>query len=104
MNPMTIVHTFLLLIVGSLYAIAAPLDVFDPPVLSPNASTVWTVGEVVNITWYVCSFFHSHSQLDTRLIGMLRTPRNPSPTKHSSFFVTITASPLVSPKNQSHFI
>ncbi|KAF9064581.1 hypothetical protein BDP27DRAFT_1230327 [Rhodocollybia butyracea] len=25
--------------------------VFDPPVTSPNASTVWTVGETVTATW-----------------------------------------------------
>ena len=51
MNPMFVVHAFLLLVVGNLCVSAAPLEVFDPPVLTPNASTVWTVGQPANITW-----------------------------------------------------
>ena len=31
-------------------------DVYDPPVLYPNSSTVWKVGEKYNVTWYV--FYH----------------------------------------------
>ena len=35
-------------------AIAAPVqirDVFDPLILSPNAGTVWKVGQHRNVTW-----------------------------------------------------
>ena len=51
MFPMTIFRTYLL-VAGSLCVFAAPADIFSPPVLTPNASTVWTVGELTNITWY----------------------------------------------------
>ena len=30
---------------------AAPLDVWDPPIISPNKNTVWKIGEVTNVTW-----------------------------------------------------
>ncbi|KAI0034035.1 hypothetical protein K488DRAFT_11326, partial [Vararia minispora EC-137] len=30
---------------------AAPADIFSPPILSPNATTVWTVGAVETVTW-----------------------------------------------------
>ncbi len=33
------------------FAASAALDVYDPPVLVPNSKTVWTVGEVTNVTW-----------------------------------------------------
>lgn len=33
--------------------VAAPADVFDPPVISPNATTVWAAGDVETVTWYV---------------------------------------------------
>jgi len=32
-------------------ALASPLDVFVPPILSPNAATVWTAGAVETVTW-----------------------------------------------------
>ena len=28
-------------------------DVVDPPITSPTAKTVWTVGETETVTWYV---------------------------------------------------
>lgn len=28
-------------------------DVFDPPITSPSASTIWQVGQTVTVTWYV---------------------------------------------------
>ncbi|PPQ74634.1 hypothetical protein CVT26_007443 [Gymnopilus dilepis] len=30
---------------------AAPLDIFDPRIISPNASTVWTIGKTELVTW-----------------------------------------------------
>ncbi|KAF8592122.1 hypothetical protein K439DRAFT_386795 [Ramaria rubella] len=27
------------------------LDIFDPPILIPNATTVWTAGQSHNVTW-----------------------------------------------------
>lgn len=33
----------------------SPRDVFVPPVLYPNAATVWKVGNHHNVTWYVVS-------------------------------------------------
>ncbi len=41
--------------------VAAPLDlykrdVFVPPVLTPNAESVWKVGSIQNVTWYVNIF------------------------------------------------
>ena len=39
-------------------AFAAPLDVrgvldvFSPPILSPNAATVWQSGAIETVTWY----------------------------------------------------
>ena len=36
-------------------------DVWSPPVITPDSTTVWTVGETVTVTWYVD---HNHqSQL-----------------------------------------
>ena len=35
---------------------AAPLekrDVYAPPVISPQADTVWVTGQTYNVTWYV---------------------------------------------------
>ena len=51
MKPMSAVNAFLLLAEGNLCVSAAPLEVYDPPVLTPNPSTVWTVGHLANITW-----------------------------------------------------
>ncbi|KAK7015492.1 hypothetical protein VNI00_012104 [Paramarasmius palmivorus] len=28
-----------------------PLDVWNPTIISPNASTIWVVGTTVNVTW-----------------------------------------------------
>jgi len=28
-----------------------PLDVYVPPVLTPNANTVWVVGQYYDVTW-----------------------------------------------------
>ncbi|TFY71067.1 hypothetical protein EVG20_g1926 [Dentipellis fragilis] len=50
MSPLT----FLFLCVFFAFAHAAPLVkriVVDPPITSPTASTVWTVGDKVNVTW-----------------------------------------------------
>ncbi|KAF9261470.1 hypothetical protein L218DRAFT_905561 [Marasmius fiardii PR-910] len=30
---------------------AAPLDVWSPRIISPNAKTVWIAGSTVNVTW-----------------------------------------------------
>ncbi|KAJ3885638.1 hypothetical protein GG344DRAFT_58884 [Lentinula edodes] len=34
-------------------------DVFDPPITSPSASTIWQVGQTVTVIWYVqiCSLY-----------------------------------------------
>ena len=32
-------------------SLAAPLDIFDPRIISPNASTVWTIGKTELVTW-----------------------------------------------------
>ncbi|KAA1469741.1 hypothetical protein DENSPDRAFT_640884 [Dentipellis sp. KUC8613] len=50
MSPLT----FLFLCVFFAFAHAAPFVkriVVDPPITSPTASTVWTVGDKVNVTW-----------------------------------------------------
>lgn len=49
MNLLFIVHSLLLAVSSVL---AAPLDVYAPPVTSPDNTTVWTVGQVTNVTWY----------------------------------------------------
>ena len=41
--------------------VAAPLelykrDVFVPPVLTPNSESVWKIGSIQNVTWYVNIF------------------------------------------------
>lgn len=48
---MKLTHALSLLAVSVGSVLAAPLDVWTPPVLVPNASTVWTVGQVTNVTW-----------------------------------------------------
>lgn len=50
-----VVFFAILQLVGLVSAVPAPLkrDVFVPPVLYPRAGTVWKVGEVHNVTWYV---------------------------------------------------
>ena len=37
---------------------AAALDVFVPPITSPTADTVWTVGAIETVTWYDSSRRH----------------------------------------------
>ena len=36
-------------------AAGAALDVWDPPVTSPTADSVWPIGSVQNVTWYAFS-------------------------------------------------
>ncbi|KZT73859.1 hypothetical protein DAEQUDRAFT_721322 [Daedalea quercina L-15889] len=52
MNKLTTVILFSLL---SLFALVSAFpvrrDVWDPQILSPNASTVWVVGQTYNVTW-----------------------------------------------------
>jgi len=38
-------------LVNALPAGLGKRDVYDPPVLYPNSSTVWMVGEKYNVTW-----------------------------------------------------
>ncbi|KAJ7784373.1 hypothetical protein B0H16DRAFT_1876838 [Mycena metata] len=52
MSPFTSLCIFLLFSVVAI--LAAPLDsrtVFDPPITSPTAQTVWKVGSVETVTW-----------------------------------------------------
>ena len=52
MNKLTTVLLFSLL---SLFALVSAFpvrrDVYVPQILSPNASTVWVVGQTYNVTW-----------------------------------------------------
>lgn len=63
--------------------------IYSPPVLTPNAATVWTVGERTKITWYVehTYLLAYHRLLTSHILGMLPTPPHPSPTKDLSFSV-----------------
>jgi hypothetical protein len=48
------------------FILAAPLDtrtVFDPQILSPNADSVWTVGQVETVVWQVPALFSSDTSL-----------------------------------------
>lgn len=38
---------------GAVVDTRAALEVFDPPILTPNAQTVWVVGETETVTWCV---------------------------------------------------
>jgi len=46
-------------------------DVWSPPVITPDSTTVWTVGEQVTVTWYVD---HNH-QPRTCPVGAARWQR-----------------------------
>ena len=62
MNKLTTVMLFSLL---SLFALvgAFPVrrDVYVPQILSPNASTVWVVGQTYNVTWSVARLSRSYA-------------------------------------------
>lgn len=49
----------LLLLLFSGFVHALPLisrDVISPPITSPAAGAIWTVGQTITVTWYVVSF------------------------------------------------
>ena len=33
----------------------AAQDVWDPPITSPTAASVWPIGSIQNVTWYIPS-------------------------------------------------
>ena len=57
----------------------AALDVWVPHILTPNAETVWTIGEPANVTWYAdpCS---QHRTFLKPLIGTPLTRPSTSAT------------------------
>ncbi|KAI0034021.1 hypothetical protein K488DRAFT_69425 [Vararia minispora EC-137] len=52
----TTITSLIVVLVASMLSVAAPIDhtkrdVWDPTIISPNASTVWTIGGTFNVTW-----------------------------------------------------
>ncbi|KAK0464409.1 uncharacterized protein EV420DRAFT_1040246 [Desarmillaria tabescens] len=63
----------LLLLLSSVFVHALPLisrDVISPPITSPTAGTIWTVGQTVTVTWNTTDIPTNASQI-TNPIGKI---------------------------------
>lgn len=58
-------------------AAGAALDVWVPPITSPDATTVWTIGTQVNVTWCVLLTF-LFRMMPIFLLDIGTLPQSPS--------------------------
>lgn len=55
-------------------AISKPLDVFNPTIITPNAGTVWKVGQVETVTWYAALVYTEKVADDSRVLMAGKPP------------------------------
>ncbi|KAF8592125.1 hypothetical protein K439DRAFT_1324806 [Ramaria rubella] len=72
------------------------LEVFDPPILIPNATTVWTAGQTHNVTWDTSSLPPMTPNAGTIV---LRTPTAGIGTLATGFLLTAGIQSITLPEN-----
>ncbi|KAF9064591.1 hypothetical protein BDP27DRAFT_1333308 [Rhodocollybia butyracea] len=76
--------------------------VFDPPVTSPNSSTVWTVGETVTATWDTSSLPPANEIPNT--FGELTLGFDPAGTDSENPILSLASGFLLSAGNVSFVV